>query len=74
MCVCIKWLILPKKHMKIMAQNIEKVVKPRVLQKSFNKIKVSEMDCWKNTSYIIKACISTVKSVINIQVTHFQKN
>ena len=32
-CVCIKWLILPKKHMKIMAQNIKKIVKPRVGRK-----------------------------------------
>ena len=34
---------------------------------------MSEMDCKKNTYYIIKKCISIVKSVINIQVTHFQK-
>ena len=34
---------------------------------------MSEMDCKKNTSYIIKKCISIAESVINIQVTHFQK-
>ena len=55
-------------------QDFKKIARTRTYVESFNKIKVSEVDCKKKYFLHYKKCTFIVKSVKNIPVIRFQRN